>query len=183
MAKIIRLNLKYTRKDPEIIKKSFTYPIESFLNGYGQWTYNDMDKIKFTLTYPANRANDSLYDYHSERKYECKNNGKKCRSTENKNYIPSIEPLKLLNIDTWDKIYFYQEGEQDQKDWIIACKNKDGIYIYFRASSDYTGFDCQGLGDISYSANKQTFWNQCLDNLGRTLILAKNGVKFKINIP
>ncbi len=54
------------------------------------------------------------------------------------------------------KIYWYRKGTNDEIDWNFLCKIKYNepqygstkkrkfLYIYFVASCDYTGFDCQG---------------------------------------
>ena len=162
------------------------------MNGLGQWTYSDTDNLIKNyycgnfINHSSNKNKDGyIYCNLENVHYFCENNGKTCVIKDNKfniDYKPTIKPSKLLNIDDWAKIYYYQAGENDGDDWIMICQNKKGVYIYFRASCDYTGFDCQGGGEISYSSNEQIFWNHCLDNFGRTMVLKENGVNMKINM-
>ena len=53
-----------------------------------------------------------------------------------------------LDYDTFPKniveIYYYQVGVADNVDWILVCLLTNGVYAYFRAWCDYTGFICQG---------------------------------------
>lgn len=166
--KEIKVKMKYSEPNHILIHKNYDYPIKSFLNGEGQWTYTD--QTNHGVTYKII--------------YECKHNGKQCRAyVHGKKYpVSQIKPFDLLNIDTWKKIYYYQEGQNDFKEWIVAFQTKDGIYVYFRASCDYTGFDCQGGGDISFTKDRDIFWNFCLDQFGRNLILEQSGIKMKIEI-
>jgi len=193
--KIIPIKLKYIHADHNKIQKNFEYPITSFLNGDGHWTYNDIDTVLTmhtvgTAPYVHLQSHESMkkYLYYNLElmHYICKNKGKVCNYKKTyrygEDYKPSIDPKQLLNITDWVKVYYYQEGEGDSDEWVIVCKNKDDIYIYFRASCDYTGFDCQGGGMVSFSKDKNNFWNLGLDNFGRTMVLAQNGIKMKINM-
>lgn len=89
---------------------------------------------------------------------------------------PNLDVDVLLNRDTLkeSKVYFSQVGRNDGEDWIFIIKRPDGIYVYFRASCDYTGFDCRGGGIISYARDWKTFWNMCLDTLGRSRLQPAN---------
>lgn len=49
------------------------------------------------------------------------------------------------NIDTY---YWTHEGENDVETWYCLCKLTNGTYVFYTASCDYTGFDCQGGMDI-----------------------------------
>lgn len=94
----------------------------------------------------------------------------------------TVEPIgdtnKLSDDELFDKnilinstVFYYQGGWNDGDAWIFVIKRPDDIYVYFTASCDYTGFDCQGGGDIYYtSGNFSTFWNYCLDTKSRTLL-------------
>jgi hypothetical protein len=186
--KVIHIKLKYTLPNYDKIHINYNYPIKSFLNGDGYWTYTDVDKRKYNqykpISYICHNDGERCHTWTDYIRCECFDKADKCQVNENEEYYkPTIKPKDLLNIDTWKKIYYYQEGENNWKEWIIACKNKDNVYVYFRASCDYTGFDCQGGGDVSYSKDRNTFWNYCLDQFGRNLILAENGIKIKIDIP
>jgi len=192
--KTIPIKLKHIRADHTKIQKIFEYPVTSFLNGDGHWTYNDVDTLltmhsicdSTHLVSEHNSIKNYLYCNLKLMHYICDNGGKVCNYKKtyhyDENYKPSIDPKQLLNMANWNKVYYYQEGENDSDEWVIVCKTKDDIYIYFRASCDYTGFDCQGGGMVSFSKNKNNFWNLGLDNFGRTMVLAQNGIKMKINM-
>ena len=178
-SKNISIKMSFEIPNCEKIHNNYDYPIQSFLKGDGQWTYTDVDS-----TY-INIDKHNYYDYLKPINYECHPDNNECHVNDKhaphsdyENYKP-IHPRNLLNIDSWDKIYYYQEGENEFQEWIIIFKSNDK-YVYFKASCDYTGFDCQGGGDISFSTNKNKFWNYCLDQYARLLLLKKNGYEMKI---
>jgi hypothetical protein len=37
-----------------------------------------------------------------------------------------------------------EEGQNDEKPWLLLCQLYNGKYAYYTAYCDYTGFDCQG---------------------------------------
>jgi hypothetical protein len=45
------------------------------------------------------------------------------------------------NIKT---VFWCHEGENDEDGWSLLAQLENGLYIYFYAWCDYTGFDCQG---------------------------------------
>ena len=45
-----------------------------------------------------------------------------------------------------------EKGENDEKPWLLLCQLKNQKYAYYKASCDYTGFDCCG-GMSLYIAN------------------------------
>jgi hypothetical protein len=45
-------------------------------------------------------------------------------------------------------VYWIHEGENDGDAWECLCKLENGLYAYYRASCDYTGFDCQGMMEL-----------------------------------
>lgn len=63
--------------------------------------------------------------------------------------------LKTSNIDL---VWLFDPGEQDGEDWRMVAKTKDGYYFCFEASCDYTGFDCQGGGTVSWSRHPDKLW-------------------------
>ncbi len=46
------------------------------------------------------------------------------------------------------EVYWIQNGKNDGDEWECLCKLENGLYAYYRASCDYTGFDCQGGMDL-----------------------------------
>lgn len=89
---------------------------------------------------------------------------------------PVLDLASLLDRDTLkkSKVYFSQIGMKDEEAWIFIIKRPDGIYEYFDASCDYTGFDCYGGGIIRYARDWKTFWEKCLDTHGRSCIKPSN---------
>ena len=175
----ISIKMSFEIPNYKKIHDNYDYPIQSFLKGDGQWTYTDMDSKHINID------KHDYYDYLKQINYKCHSENNECHAydmdmphIDYENYKP-IPPHKLLNIDSWDKIYYYQEGENEFQEWIIIFKNNNK-YVYFKASCDYTGFDCQGGGDVSFSNNKTKFWNYCLDQYARLLLLKKNGYEMKI---
>lgn len=49
------------------------------------------------------------------------------------------------------EIYGQEEGERDEKDWIIYGRLSDGRYFAARGGCDYTGWDCRASnsGDVA----------------------------------
>ena len=60
-----------------------------------------------------------------------------------------------------DKVISYTEGENEGEPWVMFGKLKDGSCFHFTASCDYTGFECQGGGVITYSKD----WEDLLNNV------------------
>lgn len=80
-----------------------------------------------------------------------------------------IDPFDQQMVD---EVYFSQKGQNDEEEWVLIFKRKDGIYVYFRAHCDYTGFDCQGGGTVAYANYWDTFVDRCLDTTGRAYLWA-----------
>ncbi|WOG30146.1 hypothetical protein [Endozoicomonas sp. 8E] len=59
------------------------------------------------------------------------------------------------------RVISYSEGERDEAPWVMFGELHDGSAFHFSASCDYTGFDCQGGGVITYAPN----WVDLLNNL------------------
>ena len=100
-------------------KKAFDYPF-SFIKGGENYHYSDERYLieNFTLT------------------------------MFNKNLKSEKIDLNLINFpEDIMEVYGYQEGINDEKPWHFVGKIKyknTHKYIYYIASADYTGFDCQG---------------------------------------
>lgn len=64
-------------------------------------------------------------------------------------------PQRITNMNNITEIYFQQDGEKDEETWILVYHTNayGGLYVYFEASCDYTGFDCRGGGEVKYSRN------------------------------
>ena len=79
-------------------------------------------------------------------------------ATFGKNYpVPNKE--MLLDNQQFEKVYHFKEGHNDDDAWEFIVKHKNGFYIMFDASCDYTGFDCRGGGMIIYDDDPKSFYN------------------------
>ncbi len=67
--------------------------------------------------------------------------------------------------------YWIQEGENDGEAWQCLCKLKNGCYVFYSASCDYTGFDCQGGMIMFISKNKERVFYECMDARSRELCI------------
>lgn len=63
--------------------------------------------------------------------------------------------------------YWIQEGENDGKSWLCLCRLKNGCYVFYSASCDYTGFDCQGGMIMFISNSKERIFYECMDKITR----------------
>lgn len=96
-------------------------------------------------------------------------------SINNKDY----NKINIIDINI-EEIYFYQNGENDEMQWIIIGKSSD-YFIYFTAGCDYTGFDCQGGGELCYSKEWSILWNMYISDCDRKLMLKHYGYQiFKL---
>lgn len=90
---------------------------------------------------------------------------------------PSIAIRTILDLARITEIYFYQEGENDERAWIFLAKHKSGYYVYFCASCDYTGFDCQGGGEIIIDKSLSDLWRLGVPTSMRETIVESLGFK------
>jgi hypothetical protein len=51
------------------------------------------------------------------------------------------------------KFYWIHEGTNDDEAWMCMCKLSNECYVFYTASCDYTGFDCQGGMNMIISKN------------------------------
>ena len=71
---------------------------------------------------------------------------------------PSIPLETILDETLLTEVYFYQEGANDGDDWVFLAKHISGNYVYFSASCDYSGFSCQGGGEIIIDKSISELW-------------------------
>ncbi|WP_422462079.1 MULTISPECIES: hypothetical protein [unclassified Endozoicomonas] len=60
-----------------------------------------------------------------------------------------------------DKVFSYQEGENEVENWIMFGELKDGSVYKFEGGCDYTGFDCIGGGELILAPG----WRNLFDHL------------------
>ena len=77
---------------------------------------------------------------------------------------------ELLMCEKFETVYLFQVGEKDGDPWIFFVKHQNGYYIYFYASCDYTGFDCQGGGTVEYGLSWKNMWNFGLTDEVREMV-------------
>ena len=59
--------------------------------------------------------------------------------------LPSEEPIDPGNFPhNIVEYYWVHEGMNDEEPWYCLAKLDNGAFIFYTASCDYTGFDCQG---------------------------------------
>lgn len=60
-------------------------------------------------------------------------------------------PTTQFGREDVEKIYKMEDGENDERDWIIYGRLKDGRYFAARGGCDYTGWDCRASnsGDVA----------------------------------
>jgi hypothetical protein len=67
--------------------------------------------------------------------------------------------------------YWIYDGENDGEAWYCLCKLKNSCYVFYKASCDYTGFDCQGSMIMFISKNKEKLFYEALNNFERELCI------------
>lgn len=73
---------------------------------------------------------------------------------------PTTIPKKdMMDYKQFAKVYYARPGANDEENWTFLVKHKNGYYIFFDAGCDYTGFDCQGGGTITYSRDAKQMWS------------------------
>lgn len=85
-----------------------------------------------------------------------------------------LQLVEYINYRKFMGVYFYRVGAGDEDSWIFVAKNTNNQYIFYEASCDYTGFDCQGYIELSVSNDPNNFWNFCLSETVRNLIKSNN---------
>jgi hypothetical protein len=124
----------------------FDYPLESFHDNVGGWSYEPVDGESDEILNGPNGPNGL--------------NGP----------IPEKE---MLDYDQFEKVYYVRPGENDGENWTFLVRHKNGFFVFFDAGCDYTGFDCCGggtfvlqtrtvtnilVGTITYTQSAQKMW-------------------------
>lgn len=66
-----------------------------------------------------------------------------------------------------ESVIHYRAGENDSDSWLIVAKLTDGRFAYINAWCDYTGWDCQAGGEITYADSLDDLIPE-MDTEGRT---------------
>lgn len=67
--------------------------------------------------------------------------------------------------------YWIQEGMNDEEEWRCLCKLENGYYVYYTASCDYTGFDCDGGMDMYIASTREGIFQGALTEDDRRTIV------------
>lgn len=65
----------------------------------------------------------------------------------------------MLDYTQFETVYFVRPGCNDGENWTFLIRHRNGYYVFFDAGCDYTGFDCQGGGSITYSRDGEKMWS------------------------
>jgi hypothetical protein len=71
-----------------------------------------------------------------------------------------------------DKVLWAQEGENDAEEWILLCQLNNGLFAYYIAFCDYTGFDCQGGMDLYVAKTSELLIKNAANDRQRGLLNA-----------
>jgi len=95
-----------------------------------------------------------------------------------RNHHPDTLPTKAKGTI---EFFLYEEDRADaDADPIIepwdtyfrfVARIDNEMFVYGNCFCDHTGFDCQGGGDLFCHTNATEFWNNCLDEVTRQLLL------------
>ena len=98
------------------------------------------------------------------------------------------DPLRILDtlkddlLFDLETIYAFQEGENDNEEWILLGQAQSGYYVFMEARCDYTGFDCQGGGTVALTDDWDKMWNYYMDENSRDFVRRRNRLScFSIN--
>lgn len=70
-----------------------------------------------------------------------------------------VEEYKVEHIDFEKEVKcLYTLGEHDGASWILIDQLQSGLYFHFEASCDFTGFDCQGGGNIHLESSLEKLY-------------------------
>lgn len=158
----------YRGKKPECQICRTIPPTIPSLAGTNNFIANSTNKISPPEKFSSSKKHDwTNFNYPI---YSCKEKDG-AWTISNKGPNDDLELDDILNTDEFAKVYFCQKGENEGNAWIFIIQREDGVYVYFNASCDYTGFDCQGAGIVYYSSDWNVFWNMCLDTNGRSFLI------------
>lgn len=82
----------------------------------------------------------------------------------------NVSDKDMMDYKQFEKVYYAKPGMNDEENWTFLVKHKNGYYIFFDAGCDFTGFDCQGGGNITYSLDGQKMWTLGLTNDMRNIL-------------
>ncbi len=86
--------------------------------------------------------------------------------------LPDEEPLNCGDFPkNITEYYWIHEGENDEEPWMCLCKLSNDCYVFYSASCDYTGFDCQGGMEMIISKDKERLFTMGLTDKQRQMCI------------
>lgn len=77
--------------------------------------------------------------------------------------FPDEEPCEVGDFPkNIAEYYWIHEGERDEETWHLLCRLDNGLYAYYYASCDYSGFDCQGMMRLFVSKNALRIFEEAM---------------------
>lgn len=72
---------------------------------------------------------------------------------------------------------YHVECSSDEygSDWILLGKSTAGYFVYIKAGCDFTGFSCQGSGEIALELSWEHLWDNVMDNDARQAVSRTQG--------
>jgi hypothetical protein len=67
--------------------------------------------------------------------------------------------------------YWIHEGVNDGESWYCLCKLDNGLYAFYSARCDYTGFDCMGEMIMSVSHDPSKLFTYGMTEFERSLCM------------
>ena len=78
--------------------------------------------------------------------------------------IIGVEDLDPGNFpDNISRYIFGRKGEHDELPWNLLCQLNNGVFAYFVAWCDYTGFDCRGGMKLYLAPDLKTLVDMALE--------------------
>ena len=88
------------------------------------------------------------------------------------------EPADPGNFpDNIAEVYWIQEGYNDGDDWKCLCKLTNAYYVYYTASCDYTGFDCQGDMRLQITKNPVKLFDFLKEHEREAIVTSKSAAQ------
>jgi hypothetical protein len=96
--------------------------------------------------------------------------------------VPGDEPCDPGNFpNNIAEFYWIHEGAHDEEPWTCLCRLDSGLYVFYLAHCDYTGFDCQGEMVMFVARAKELLFYQGLTSAQRRWCLAVKRSKLDLN--
>lgn len=136
--------------------EGFEYPISCFLEGKGQWIFEEIKNYVSGASKSLNEDLESGSDLTPDSEEEAFSES-----------ISEIDLSELVNTDLFEKIFFQKEGDINGDSWIFVALHENGYYILF----DYTeNQDGSSGGLFYYTKSASDMYEFGFDSWTRDLI-------------